>query len=119
MVEQLLAAYGRWDTLVNNAAATITRPFPQITEAEFDMSFAANVKGVLHGLQLTWEPGRQRADHHHLQLDHRVHAARLRGLRLHQRRGRAIRAPKLWFRPAAAQAEASVNTWRGRDSRSS
>jgi NAD(P)-dependent dehydrogenase (short-subunit alcohol dehydrogenase family) len=52
MVEQLLTAYGRWDTLMNNAAAIITRPFPQITEAEFDMSFAVNVKGVLHGLQL-------------------------------------------------------------------
>ena len=52
MVEQLLTAYGRWDTLVNNAAAIITRPFPQITEAEFDISFAVNVKGVLHGLQL-------------------------------------------------------------------
>jgi len=55
MVEQLLTAYGRWDTLVNNAAATITRPFPQITEAEFDISFAVNVKGVLHGLQLAGE----------------------------------------------------------------
>lgn len=54
MVEQLLAEYGRWDVLVNNAAVAITKPFPQITEAEFDRSFAVNVKGVFHGLQLAW-----------------------------------------------------------------
>jgi 3-oxoacyl-[acyl-carrier protein] reductase len=55
MVEEMLGCYGRWDVLVNNAAVAITRPFPQITEAEFDLSFAVNVKGVFHGLQLAWE----------------------------------------------------------------
>ena len=55
MVERLLAAYGRWDVLVNNAAVAITKPFAEITEAEFDLSFAVNVKGVFHGLQLAGE----------------------------------------------------------------
>jgi 3-oxoacyl-[acyl-carrier protein] reductase len=55
MVERTLARYGRWDVLVNNAAVAITKPFPQITEAEFDLSFQVNVKGVFHGLQLAWD----------------------------------------------------------------
>jgi 3-oxoacyl-[acyl-carrier protein] reductase len=55
MVERLLGEYGRWDVLVNNAAVAVTKPFPQITEQEFDLSFAVNVKGVFHGLQLAWE----------------------------------------------------------------
>lgn len=55
MVERLLNEYGRWDILVNNAAVAITKPFAEITEDEFDLSFAVNVKGVFHGLQLAWE----------------------------------------------------------------
>ena len=55
MVERLLATWGRWDLLVNNAAVAITKPFAEITEAEFDLSFAVNVKGVFHGLQLAWQ----------------------------------------------------------------
>jgi 3-oxoacyl-[acyl-carrier protein] reductase len=55
MIEQTLATFGRWDILVNNAAAAITKPFAQITEVEFDLSFAVNVKGVFHGLQLAWQ----------------------------------------------------------------
>ena len=55
MVGQMLATFGRWDILVSNAAVAITKPFPQITEAEFDTSFAVNVKGVFHGLQLAFE----------------------------------------------------------------
>jgi 3-oxoacyl-[acyl-carrier protein] reductase len=52
MVQRLLVAFGRWDILVNNAAIAITKPFPEVTEAEFDLSYAINVKGVFHGMQL-------------------------------------------------------------------
>jgi 3-oxoacyl-[acyl-carrier protein] reductase len=55
MVDQMLAESGRWDILVNNAAVAITKPLGEITEAEFDLSFAVNVKGVFHGLQLARE----------------------------------------------------------------
>ncbi|MBV9384352.1 MAG: SDR family oxidoreductase [Streptosporangiaceae bacterium] len=55
MVERMLGAYGRWDILVNNAAVAITKPFEQVTEEEFDLSFSVNVKGVFHGLQLAWQ----------------------------------------------------------------
>jgi 3-oxoacyl-[acyl-carrier protein] reductase len=55
MVQRLLGEYGRWDVLVNNAAVAVTKPFPQITQEEFDRSFAVNVKGVFHGLQLAWD----------------------------------------------------------------
>jgi 3-oxoacyl-[acyl-carrier protein] reductase len=36
MVEQVLASWGRWDVLVNNAAVAITKPFAQVTGEEFD-----------------------------------------------------------------------------------
>lgn len=55
MVGRLLAAWGRWDVLVSNAAMAVTKPFSQVSEAEFDLSFAVNVKGVFHGLQLAWQ----------------------------------------------------------------
>jgi 3-oxoacyl-[acyl-carrier protein] reductase len=52
MVQRLLAEFGRWDILVSNAAVAITKPFLEVTEAEFDLSYAVNVKGVFHGMQL-------------------------------------------------------------------
>ena len=55
MIDRLLGEYGQWEVLVNNAAVAITKPFAQVTEAEFDLSFAVNVKGVFHGLQLAWD----------------------------------------------------------------
>jgi 3-oxoacyl-[acyl-carrier protein] reductase len=59
MTGHILGEFGRWDVLVNNAAVAITKPFGDITEAEFDHSFAVNVKGAFNGLQLAW---RQLAD---------------------------------------------------------
>jgi 3-oxoacyl-[acyl-carrier protein] reductase len=55
MVRRMLAEYGGWDVLVNNAAVAITKPFAEFTGADFDLSFAVNVKGVFHGLQLAQE----------------------------------------------------------------
>ena len=55
MIAELTREFGQWDILVNNAAVAITKPFATVTEAEFDLSFAVNVKGVFHGLQLAWE----------------------------------------------------------------
>jgi 3-oxoacyl-[acyl-carrier protein] reductase len=55
MVETILDRFGRWDILVNNAAVAVTKPFGEISEAEFDLSFAVNVKGVFYGLQLAWK----------------------------------------------------------------
>lgn len=55
MVKELLDRYGRWDILVGNAAVAITKPFADITEEEFDLSFAVNVKGVFHGMKLAWD----------------------------------------------------------------
>ncbi|WP_199742945.1 SDR family oxidoreductase [Nocardia stercoris] len=55
LVAELLRVYGRWDILVNNAAVALTKPFHEVTGEEFDLSYAVNVKGVFHGLQLAWE----------------------------------------------------------------
>jgi 3-oxoacyl-[acyl-carrier protein] reductase len=54
MVTGILERFGRWDVLVNNAAVAVTKPFGQVTEAEFDRSFAVNVKGAFNGFQLAW-----------------------------------------------------------------
>ena len=81
MVEHMLAEFGHWDILVNNAAVAITKPFPEITEAEFDLSYAVNVKGRIPRPEAgLGSPGRPRADHHNLQLHHRADAARVRGV---------------------------------------
>ncbi|WP_042420610.1 SDR family oxidoreductase [Streptacidiphilus anmyonensis] len=55
MVDRLTGSFGGWDILVNNAAVAVTKPFAEVTEEEFDRSFAVNVKGVFHGLQLALE----------------------------------------------------------------
>ena len=54
MTGHLLGEFGQWNVLVNNAAVAITKPFGDITEADFDRSFAVNVKGTFNGLQLAW-----------------------------------------------------------------
>ncbi|MEY9928417.1 3-oxoacyl-[acyl-carrier protein] reductase [Catenulispora sp. GP43] len=55
MADRLTEEFGGWDILVNNAAVAVTKPFGEVTEAEFDTSFEVNVKGVFHGLQLALE----------------------------------------------------------------
>lgn len=54
MVAQVLDEFGRWDILVNNAAVAVTKPFDQVTVAEFETSFAVNVAGVFHGMQIAY-----------------------------------------------------------------
>lgn len=54
MVADTIAAHGRWDVLVNNAAIAITKPFGELTSSDLERSLAVNVGGVFHGLQLAW-----------------------------------------------------------------
>jgi D-sorbitol dehydrogenase (acceptor) len=51
MVEQVVAAAGRIDILVNNAAVVDMAPLLEITEESYDRQFAINVKGLLFTLQ--------------------------------------------------------------------
>jgi 3-oxoacyl-[acyl-carrier protein] reductase len=51
-VSDVLAAFGRLDILVNNAGTThVNKPMLDITEDEYDRTFAVNVKGVFLGCQ--------------------------------------------------------------------
>ena len=52
MIDRMVERFHGWDILVNNAAVAMTKPFSDVTEHEFDLSFDVNVKGVFHGLQL-------------------------------------------------------------------
>jgi len=54
MVAATLSAYGRVDTVINNAGWTHrNKPFLQVTEAEFDRVYAINVKSIyLSGLHV-------------------------------------------------------------------
>jgi len=51
MVEKVVAAAGRIDILVNNAAIFDMGPLLEITEESYDRQFAINVKGLLFTLQ--------------------------------------------------------------------
>jgi acetoin reductase-like protein len=51
MVRTVVAAAGRIDVLVNNAAVFDMGPLLEITEESFDRQFAVNVKGLLFTLQ--------------------------------------------------------------------
>ena len=51
-VADTLAAFGRLDILVNNAGTThVNKPMLEITEDEYERTFAVNVKGVFFGCQ--------------------------------------------------------------------
>jgi 3-oxoacyl-[acyl-carrier protein] reductase len=51
-VKDTLAAFGALDILVNNAGTThINKPMLEISEDEYDRTFAVNVKGVFLGCQ--------------------------------------------------------------------
>jgi 3-oxoacyl-[acyl-carrier protein] reductase len=52
MVQDVHTQFRSVDVLVNNAAASKTRPFEDIPEEEWDHIFAVNVKGVLFGCQV-------------------------------------------------------------------
>ncbi len=51
IVEKTLAAFGRLDILVNNAAVSSTESLLDVTEAEWDKVFAVNVKALFFLLQ--------------------------------------------------------------------
>jgi 3-oxoacyl-[acyl-carrier protein] reductase len=51
-VAETLSAFGALDILVNNAGTThVNKPMLDISEQEFDRTFAVNVKGVFFGCQ--------------------------------------------------------------------
>jgi 3-oxoacyl-[acyl-carrier protein] reductase len=51
-VEDTLSAFGGLDILVNNAGTThVNKPMLEISEDEYDRTFAVNVKGVFFGCQ--------------------------------------------------------------------
>jgi 3-oxoacyl-[acyl-carrier protein] reductase len=51
-LERMLAEAGRVDVMVNNAARTVSRPFWEIEQEEWDDVLAVNLRGVLFGCQL-------------------------------------------------------------------
>ena len=60
VVEGVIERCGALDVLVNNAARTVSRPFWEIDEAEWDDVLAANLRGVFFGCQLAGPHMRER-----------------------------------------------------------
>ena len=46
LVESSLRAFGQIDILINNAGVAIHNPIPKITEADWDLNIAVNLKGT-------------------------------------------------------------------------
>jgi NAD(P)-dependent dehydrogenase (short-subunit alcohol dehydrogenase family) len=46
IVDDAVAAFGRIDTLVNNAAVMVSKAVPELTEDEWDLVLGVNLKGV-------------------------------------------------------------------------
>jgi 3-oxoacyl-[acyl-carrier protein] reductase len=55
LVDAAFERFGSWDILVNNAGIAVVKPFAEVSEEEFDKSFAVNVKGCFNGCQLALE----------------------------------------------------------------
>lgn len=51
LFKEAIAAFGKVDILINNAGVAINKPMAQITEEEFDIQFAVNVKGTYFACQ--------------------------------------------------------------------
>src|SRR5258708_30693938 len=48
VIREALALFGRIDTLVNNAAVFVSKPFVEFTQADYDHNLAVNVAGFFH-----------------------------------------------------------------------
>jgi 3-oxoacyl-[acyl-carrier protein] reductase len=59
-LRRVLEVAGEVDVMVNNAARTISRPFWEIEQAEWDDVLAVNLRGVFFGCQLAGERMRER-----------------------------------------------------------
>ncbi|MFC0626327.1 SDR family NAD(P)-dependent oxidoreductase [Kribbella deserti] len=51
IIEQGLQAFGRIDTLINNAGVFVAKPFTEYTEAEFDLVTGVNLRGFFEATQ--------------------------------------------------------------------
>ena len=71
MVDEFIARHGRIDILVNNAVASIKKPFLEIEEADWDFEVGNALKGYFLCSQRAARemvaPGRRRPDRQHQQ----------------------------------------------------
>lgn len=51
LIDEVLAAYGRIDTLINNAGIFMSKPFTEYTEEDFTTYLSTNVVGFFHVTQ--------------------------------------------------------------------